>query len=250
VRSGKNLLWLVIFASWCFSATSRAETAPDGDSLAASGDWPKAAAAYEASWRSGSAPSTSAFYYNFGTTSLRAGNPGAARALLWKARFLAPLDSDIRDNLLLAEGRLSGAVSPLRPATWFDWWPGSLRVIGWPWLLAATLAAFAPALWLFGRESSAENSPSRWVALAVGVLFAAALGISLLEKRYPAAGVVAPAKLLSGPAASFPPIGTLEPGTLVNVEEDRENWRKLRFTNAKLQEVVGWSESHNLLELR
>lgn len=236
-------LWLASHANY-----AAGNLLAEAESAAASGAWDKSAAAYEASWQKQEAPPTAAFFYNFGTASLQAGRPGTAYALLSRAYLLDPFDADLRANWRIAGERTPAITRNTLPATWMPWWPMQARALGWhAWLLAAGLA-LAPLWWLLATKPG--HHPASWPLGFVGGLCLLAAVISAWEARTPVAAALHPAKLYSGPGTTYLAMaGTLEPGALFNVEESRENWRKVRAQNNKPQEIVGWIDATNILEL-
>jgi len=72
-----------------------------------------------------------------------------------------------------------------------------------------------------------------------------------VQMRVPVYGVMALAKVKSGPGTTFTDITTLEPGSLVNQEASRDGWLKIRFLKEEADvETVGWVEPGTVLEVR
>jgi hypothetical protein len=191
-------------------------------------------------------PQPAEFFYNLGTLALQANSTGEAFALLSKASYLAPLSSDIRHNLRLAREKLSPTASQSRPASWIGWWPATLRALPWQFFLLVSLLALAPLQWFLADKKFSAQS---WhgTAAAVSLLFALIAGGNFWQNRTPMAGTLRAAKLLSGPATSFPEISNLEAGSLVNAEEERDGWHKVRFVGIAGETVVGWLNDKDLL---
>jgi tetratricopeptide (TPR) repeat protein len=187
----------------------------------------------------------SGFYYNYGTIALRAGSAGEAFVLLQKAALSDPLDRDVRANFQLARAQLPEKARSIQPATWVSWWPA--RGISWQaWLLAAMLT-IGPFLWAKSRR---RRSQAWQEVLAVAGLFLLIGGfLAVWQLRSPAAGLLTAAKVFSGPGPSFLEITSLEAGSLVNLEEAREGWTKIRFRAGQGPATAGWLETPALLIL-
>jgi uncharacterized protein YraI len=91
--------------------------------------------------------------------------------------------------------------------------------------------------------------PKAWFAAGAALLIAlSALGFA--QSYLPAFGLLKATKVRSGPGASFPEITSLEPGSLVNVDGNRDGWLKVRFTRGSSAEIVGWIEPTVALEVK
>lgn len=232
-----------------FCCAAKADTtASQAEELYRSGDWKKAAEAYkgltEASLKEGkvSAP----LLYNYGTALAKAGSIGEAYVVFWKAFYLAPLDGDIRFNLTLAETKLPEALKSVKPATWFSWWPKIAQPFSFKIWLCIALLFSAVLIWLL--KVNAPSAPK----MSCGAVLLIFLGLSLLsfyQNNEKAAGLMSTTKIRSGPNDSFPEITTLDTGSLVNLEEMRDGWYKIRFQSAQNQETVGWIPSATVLEI-
>lgn len=166
--------------------------------------------------------------------------------MLKKAALASPFDREIQNNLRQAQEKISPPLRAIQPVSWFSWWPASARAIIWPIWLIASLLLFVPVAWAL--RGADQLQPWQWSAVALsGFCFLGTLGAAW-QDRMPAAGILANAKVLSGPEKTYPGISTLEPGSLVNVEETRGDWLKIRYLDANRQETVGWVESPTALK--
>ena len=217
----------------------------EADKLYAEGQFEKARLAYAATLQETPDQPTS-FFYNFGTIALQSGKMGEAYVLLKKAALASPFDSQIQNNLRQAQEKISPALKAIQPVSWFSWWPVNARAVAWPIWLIASLLLLLPASWAL--RGSDRLQAWEWSALALsGFCFFGTLA-SAWQDRMPAAGIIAEAKVLSGPEKTYPGISALEPGSLVNIEEVRGNWLKVRYFDANHQETVGWVESPTALK--
>lgn len=211
------------------------------------GDWNKTAATLKDTLKAaGPDRLAGEFYYDLGTTLARAGAMGEGYVALLRASFELPFDGDVRHHLQKVEMAVPISARAVRPALWFSFWPPALRPVShWLWLLAGLLFS-AAALWLLGSADKAL--PAGVGATAAALLLVA--GLAFLQDRLPVSGVTAMAKVKSGPGATFTDITSLEPGSLVNEDGERDGWRKVRFKKGDSEETVGWVEPAGLLGVR
>lgn len=188
------------------------------------------------------------FFYNFGTTAFHAGAIGEAYVLLTAASIASPLDKDTQKNLHLVHARLPATVKSIRPATWISWWPELARFFSWQAWLIVGLLAFSPFLWARRRGDAAAPWQLTLLLLSLFSLFFAAG--EAWQARLAIGGITSSAKVLSGPGKTYPGISSLDPGSLVNVEESRDGWVKIRYLDSRLQDTVGWVESPTVLKFR
>jgi hypothetical protein len=188
-----------------------------------------------------------AFYYNFGTASLRAGKAGPATVYLLKALADAPFDRDTNYNLGMAQSALSPNARATRPASWLSWWPTAWHFLPFEIFCIPFLISLGILFWSVAGAKVKKNLP---VLATVTLLFLGFSGLGYLQTQATAAGVVNSAKVKSGPGSSFPEITALEAGSTVDVEEFREGWTKIRFSTATSAELVGWIEPGAILRFR
>ena len=210
------------------------------------GKWQESVAAFKKAMGNDLDNASPGALYNLGTALAKSGANAEAYAILLKAHYRQPLDGDINHNLSLLEKKIAPTAVSVRPYTWFTWWPEFLRAMPLSVFLLLSLAALAPALWIIGSKS---KSPIFAPCLFLFTLF---LFMSLLgqwQGRYPVLALTVTSKLRSGPETSFQEITTLEAGSLVNLEETRDLWHKVRFQTPNSQETVGWIESSTALRV-
>jgi len=247
--SGKksSCLFCLFFLLLCSGAAHADDRLQEARKHYGEGQWEKSRQLYGEMMREKEKELSSAFFYSHGTASLKAGATGEAHALLWRAAFLSPFDRDISHNLQVTRERLNPEIRAISPATWIPWWPVKARPPPWQlWLFLAMFTA-TPALWALRRLGGIFPWQSTMLAFASIIALAGLLGG--WQSRSAVGGLVSEAKLLSGPGATYPGISTLSAGSLVNLEETRDGWVKIRFIDSKLQETVGWIESQAVLKL-
>lgn len=229
-------------------ALANEEKLAEAEKLYLTGEWEKARQAYNEILAAGPAENlTSAFYYNLGTASARAGSTGVGYAYLLKALSQKPLDSDITQNLKLTESKLSPATRAIRPSTWLSSWPVPLHFLPEGIWLVPILVCAAGLLWSAGSG----ESRARIIGWASALALCFAVGFTgYQQSNSPVAAFVKAGQVKSGPNATFSNIIALEPGALVNAEEERDGWLKIRFVAGDQQELVGWIEAGALMSLR
>lgn len=228
-------------------AVARAEDpTPDAAEKAFSaGDFEKARQIYKSLLtHDGSRALPPAFFYDYGTAAAKAGATGEAFVALAHASYAMPFDSDVKHNLRMVEAQIPATTRAIQPAAWYSWWPDGLRVIPVKVWLLLGLALTAGAL--FTVRVADRAIPVGLGATALALLL---FGIcAAVQARLPVYGVVALAKVKSGPGNSFTDITSLEPGSLVNEETVRDGWLKIRFLKAGAdEETVGWIEPTSVL---
>jgi tetratricopeptide (TPR) repeat protein len=252
VRSGSKflaslspLLLVVAFLAAPLPRARGEDRVAEAGKHAAKAEWEQAQALYAEALKADPAR-PAAFFYNYGTVALRNNQAGAASVLLLKSLRLNPFDGDARANLRQARGKMGPQALAVRPASWLSWWPDDARAfpVSLWWILG--LAFLTPFLLVSVRR---QNPGWRWPALLAASFFLAGGACAAWDQRYQQGGLLAVAKILSGPAPTFPEIGNLDAGALLSLEEEREGWYKIRYLNPAMQEVVGWVESPAVLSL-
>jgi len=185
---------------------------------------------------------SAALYYNLGNAYARLNQPGPAIRYYEKARRLQPNDPRLRHNLEQVRRRAGVYPEPLgqRPFGLL----GAL-VQGW-----SSLVLFGAGLLLLGGGLVAAvrwTRPDRpgpwshlggWGPAAGGLLLAGvALGTSYVQSLDRRAVVVASeAPVRARPDPETAPDTTLPEGRMVEMEERRDSWRKVRLADG----TIGW----------
>lgn len=221
---------------------------PEAEKLYQAGEWEKARQTYSDLLSSHGADSLPpSFFYNLGTVSYRAGQTGAAYAYLLRALAARPWDQDTIHNLKIVEAKVPATALATQPSSWISSWPLAAHFLPWPCWLIPFLVAAAAWQWSVIRAESRVRKYS-WGAAALVLLMVGIVGYQ--QTRAPVAAFVQNAQVKSGPGASFPDIAPLNAGGLVNTEDLRDGWKKIRFLGADQQEAVGWVEASALIDLR
>jgi tetratricopeptide (TPR) repeat protein len=235
---------VIALLALALAAADPAARLAEANALYLEGDFDGAARAYEAMRAEGlDGPD---LHLNLGNAHLRQGRRGLALASYERALRLDPGDADARHNLEVAlagnvdrlvgaaerslaervAARLSDrAASTLFAAAWIGLWAAlaarrRARGRARPVLTAAALAAAA-------------------ACLAGGAL----LGTKILDRRTPAAIVIAPATAVrEGPSRTLRPTLELHEGTRVRLLEARDDLLRVRLENG----LEGWVEAGDL----
>ena len=217
---------LSIFISLVLAAVAPAAALEEANALYAAGDFPKAAAAYEALIQSDG--TTAARLSNLGNARFRLQQYGQAILAWERAALLAPRDPDIRRNLKLARD----AAKSQEPAPARRWWEEPLHWCSlreWSWLAAAgaVLAGAAALAWgIFGMRGAGLKQ-TLIAALAAGLLLGPLGGMAVWHRRGETAlGIIIadqPALRLS-PFVAADSAGPVFPGRTVELGRRVPGW--------------------------
>ena len=171
----------------------------------------------------------SAVYYNLGNAYCRSGDLGRAVLNYERARRLAPRDEDIRANLAFARTQVADQLPIAEDgAVWaaLTGWHRALTVneIAWvAWALFVALCALGVVGFLSHRRR-----PGLISASVIGIVLAlalASLGFKVYGLNQDHAVIVAPeVGVYSGPDDTYMLEFTLHAGTMMTIEEEREDW--------------------------
>lgn len=190
------------------------------------------------------------YYYNLGTTYLKANQPGLALAYLAKANRLLPHDPETQRNLKVAQDslarqlgaeRIDPASSPLEimaDRVSMGEIRGALGLLG---LIVA-------ALWL--RAYLKTRNLRRTLLQPSGFIGLIGLAITLglyaaerLVEANPPAYALERTWVRSGPGSQFAQLGQLEIGVKVRQLSAQGDWEQIRYS----QDGIGWVPTSSLL---
>lgn len=194
---------------------------------------------------------SAALYYNLGNAYARLDRPGPAIRYYEKARRLRPDDPRLRHNL--EQVRRRAGVYPNRLGQ------GPSRILGTLVQGWSPLILFGTGLLLLGgglvaavRSARPNRSvpwchPRVWGLLAGGLfLVAGALGTSYVQSLDRRAVVVASeAPVRAAPNSEARPDTTLPEGAMVEMQDRRDQWQKVRLADG----TTGWVPSRALGEV-
>lgn len=213
--------------------------------LDATGQSQKAKDLLLANMSQSSAQENQVLLFNLGVVSTKLNQMGEAFVYFTGALWANPFFSEAREARKITASKLAPAQLTTRPQTWFLWIHDDLRFFSWqPWFV---LALIFSAIFLRYYPRSGQLETWHWGTIGI-FLFSLGMGCLLaLESRQSVAGIIQNTKVLSGPDRTFPEITSIAPGSLVNVEEKKSTWLKIRYQNTGKKEAVGWIESPTAL---
>ena len=252
---------LLLFSTQLFGG----EPSPLGNSEVSWGDWQEARALYDGGKFDEAAKSlvahpaeTAAFYFNLGTVYYRLGRLGNGVAYLEKSNHLMPHDPSIRQNLKLAREGLAKTIGAekLDPAsTWSETLADRISLEE----VRATLGLFGcvlALLWIRFYLPSRDLKrtllqPAALCCLIAFIITASLYAAERTAEDRPAAVVLEPQTIRSGPGDQYLDLGRVEAGTKiralgpVGTEAGGVPWKQVRYS----QEGIGWVRSSSLLLL-
>lgn len=206
----------------------------------ASGDFAKAATAYESAWKAGALNGHVA--YNLGLAYYRLGKPGEAMAAFLAARSLLPRDPDVAANLkvILAQtpDRLETEL-PKGPAAAATAWLDRLTPREYAWTTA--LLAGLLGLGLLAAQLVTPLRPALKplaIALSLPLLTGLALAMRLGRSESWGAVTAATAKVHAAPGAEAT-LFELRTGAPFVAEEVRAGWMRIVLSDGKKGWIAG-----------
>ena len=235
---------MIALLALALAAADPAARLAGANALYLDGDFEGAARAYEAMRAEGlDGPDLN---LNLGNANLRLGRRGLALASYERALRIDPGDSDARHNLGIA---LAGNVDRLVGAAEHSL-PERVAARLSDRAVSALFAAAWIALWASLALRRRAGGRTRPILAAAALAAAAAclaggllLGAKILDRRTPAAIVIAPATVArEGPSRTLRPSFDLHEGTRVRLLEARDDLLRVRLGNG----LEGWVEAADL----
>jgi tetratricopeptide (TPR) repeat protein len=201
------------------AAFARAGTLEEANTLYNSGEYSKAAVAYETMIQSDGP--TASRLYNLGNARCRLKEFGPAILAYERALLLAPRDADIRANLKIARDAAS-ANDAVPSQAWWEYPLQWCSLHEWSWITAAGLAGIACAalVWGFAGMRRTAFKPAIIAALTLGVLVTSLGAFAVRHRRgEKMLGIVTAAKpvLRLSPFATAGPAGECPTGRTVQI---------------------------------
>lgn len=197
---------------------------------------------------------SSQVYYNIGNCHYKLGNIGPTVLFYEKAHKLAPNDSEIRENLTLANLRVVDHIEMPPKFFLFEWWDSFMVLFNIPDLTKIALFFYILlvgllALLLFSRGTTWR----RWVVysvystLVLTVIASYLLIANIYDDRNTTEGIVLAKSLnvQSAPDAGSTDIFVLHEGAKVTLDETRGEWVKISLPDGK----TGWMRQNLLGEI-
>lgn len=188
-------------------------------------------------------PGNALLHYNAGNTSYRLNEVGKAILYYEKAAFLDPGNKTIKDNLLLAKGRIQNPVPEAAPIFFVTWWDNLLQLFSSNTWGILSLFIFAGILVLvyFARVRKERFAHSgRWLSLGiVSLLICGCMTWFSYEASIDSgkAVVLQPGtSFTEAPRAASKLLGSLPEGTVVEVYQQEGNFINVKLPNGR----EGW----------
>ena len=188
-------------------------------------------------------PKDAMIQYNMGNASFRLNKVGAAVLHYQKAALLDPGNKEIKDNLLLAKGRVLNPLPEATPIFFVRWWNGLLQLFSTDTWATITFIIFLIVLglvWYARVKKEQFAHAGRWLSLSVVCLIICACMTWFTHEPFAnsdMAVVQEPSvNLLDAPRASGKVLGALPEGTVIEVYAEEGNFMNVKLPNGR----EGW----------
>lgn len=187
-------------------------------------------------------------YYNLANSYYRIGELGKAILNYERALKLSPSDEDVKHNLAFANLSTVDRIQPLPTFFLFEWWESILASItmnGWTYLayffflvLVAVSVVYFFAKTIFQQKLILFSGLG---ILAVFMIIVSLLIVKINREENVISGVVIEQSVTvkSSPDEQSTDAFVIHEGLKVNLEENLDNWVKIRLADGK----VGWVEN-------
>lgn len=188
-------------------------------------------------------PENAMIRYNMGNVSFRLNKVGAAVLHYQKAALLDPRNKEIKDNLLLAKGRVLNPVPEAVPIFFVRWWNGLLHLFNTDTWAIITFIAFLVVLgliWYARVKKEQFAHAGRWLSLSAVCLIICACMTWFTHESFAnsdMAVVLGPSvNLLEAPRASGKVLGALPEGKVIEVYIEDGKFMNVKLPNGR----EGW----------
>lgn len=234
MKTRLSMLFAVICAGKLLAADAPADFAT-ANKLYAEGNFPGAAAAYEAILQNDG--QSAALWFNCGNAEFKAGHLGKSIAAYRHAELLTPRDADLRANLAFVRNQVQGA--SLRESQWQKWVgslslnEGTILTAAFFWAMFALLIARQIRPALVPKLRAATR-----LAVALTVFSVAVLALQAANHFNSTVAVVtvAGAAARSGPFDDAQSVFTLRDGVELKVLNLHDDWAQVEDNTGK----IGW----------
>ncbi|WP_118974348.1 SH3 domain-containing protein [Taibaiella koreensis] len=245
-RTAGNMLLLFV---WLLSLAgpARADIKTDnalwqkGNALYTQKQYDSAAACYEALLQR--YPRDARLHYNAANAYYRLNKVGVAILHYEKATFLDPGNQQVKDNLLLAKGRVQNPLPEASPIFFVAWWKGLLKAFGsnvWAVLSLLAFAAILVLVYLTRVRKERFTHSGRWLSLAIVSLLICGcmtwFTYDAATNSHRAVVLQAGANLLDAPRTNGKTLGSLPEGTLLEVSQEEGQFMNVKLPNGR----EGW----------
>ncbi|MCO5142358.1 MAG: hypothetical protein M9962_04625 [Oligoflexia bacterium] len=185
------------------------------------------------------------FLYNFGTYYLEKNQASLASIYLLKSIAKNPLQKDVFDNLAIARDKINQDLA--MPNSFYRSLPESFYYL--PMYLWFSIPLLFLIFFLVLKIIKIKNPIflNSFLILSA-VFFILSISFSLLNKNT-ILGALNPIEVKAGPGENFPNILSIPTGSLVNLEEMKDDWIKISFVLNQKNKINGWAESKLFLPI-
>lgn len=193
-------------------------------------------------------------FFNLANSYYRIGKLGYAILNYERALKISPTDEDVKHNLAFASLSTVDRIQPLPTFFLFEWWETlltSLSVNGWTYVVYFFLIVLLLliVLYFFARSIS-QQKIILFSGLGTLVIFAIALSLLIIKinrEQNIISGVVVEQSttVKTSPDSKSTDAFVIHEGLKVNLEDQLDNWIKIRLTDGKL----GWVESNSVVRI-
>lgn len=248
----KKILILLMTLVTFISFSQNSEKFEKGKTHYKEANYEAAIGAWESILESGE--HSAALYYNLGNAYFKAEQIGPSIYYYEKALQLAPNDSEIKNNLAIAQSRTIDAIEPV-PENFFSTWLKKIADIftfdGWAWVTVFFVLSFT-VLFLLYYYSSLSSKKRLLFALSFIALFFAIASLSFafitydkIENEHTVIVFAQSTQVRSEPLNRSEVSFVLHEGTKVTITEEEDEWSRILLADGK----EGWILKKDLKEL-
>tara|TARA_R110000850_G_scaffold271031_2_gene404707 strand:- start:99716 stop:100465 length:750 start_codon:yes stop_codon:yes gene_type:complete len=247
----KILLILMAFLS-VVSFSQNSEKFEKGKTHYKEANYEAAISAWESILESGE--HSAALYYNLGNAYFKAEQIAPSIYYYEKALQLAPADSEIKNNLAIAQSRTIDAIEPA-PENFFSSWLNKISNIftfdSWAWITVFFVLSFTVLFLLYYYSSVSSKKRLLFTLSFIALFFAftsfsfAFLTYDKVENERTAIIFAQSTQVRSEPLDRSEVSFVLHEGTKVTITEEDDDWSRILLSDGK----EGWILRNDLKEL-
>lgn len=197
---------------------------------------------------------SAALYYNLGNAYFKTEQIAPSIYYYEKALQLAPADSEIKNNLAIAQSRTIDAIEPA-PENFFSTWINKISNIftfdGWAWVTVFFVLGFTVLFLLYYYSSLTSNKRLLFTLSFIALFFAVAslsfafITYDKVENERTAIIFAQSTQVQSEPLDRSEVSFVLHEGTKVTITEEEDDWSRILLADGK----EGWMLNKDLKEL-
>lgn len=188
-------------------------------------------------------PENVSLQYNMGNTSFRLNKVGAAVLHYQKAALLEPGNKEIRDNLLLAKGRILNPLPEASPIFFVRWWYTFLQLLSantWAIFAIIVFLSVLALVWYARIKKERFIHAGRWLSLSIVCLIICGCMAWFTYQATTESGLAVvldpTANLVDSPKSAAKVLGNLPEGTVIEVYSEDGHFMNVKLPNGR----EGW----------